>query len=529
MSDQPPMRAPPTNAPPPNALQTDAPLPDAPLPDDSGTSDQPTLRIPPPPFLTDPAFAALLVALPDARVVGGAVRDALADRPIADIDLATKLPPTEVMAALQRAGIRAVPTGLAHGTVTAVLDEPSVPPGVALGARPRGPSSVPLGGGRTVEVTTLRRDVATDGRHATVAFTDDWRQDAARRDFTINAMSMTRAGAVHDYFGGIGDLRAGILRFVGDPAQRIAEDFLRVLRYFRFYARYAANPPDPAVRAALQGGIPGLATLSAERVWSELLRILTAPDPAAAVALMAALGILAAVIPEGADPAALARLLAAGAPADPLLRLAALLTGEVERFADRLRLSAAQRQRLLDLRATPLARPDDDDATLRRLLADHDRAALIDRTWLVPTLAPPPVPTLAPGAVPSPVTGPVPPPVPTSITPQVTGPAPRRPARALPANAAEPGWPALRARLATLPQPVFPLHGSDVLALGVPPGPRVGALLRTTRAWWLAGGCTAGAEACRAELARALSRTDAPGDQLAGHAEKPPPAEQTGG
>src|SRR5208282_1504948 len=196
-----------------------------------------------------------------------------------------------------------------------------------------------------VEITTLRRDLATDGRHATVAFTDDWRQDAARRDFTINAMSMTRDGAVHDYFGGIADLHAGALRFVGDPAQRIAEDFLRVLRYFRFFARYAARPPEPEVREALRAGIAGLATLSAERVWSELRRILDAPDPAAAVALMAELGVLDAVIPEGADPAALARLIGAGAPVDPLLRVAALLTGEVAPFADRLRLSGAERQR----------------------------------------------------------------------------------------------------------------------------------------------------------------------------------------
>ncbi len=444
------------------------PAPGEPMLGEPSMADAPALRIAPPALLAEPAFAVLLAALPDARVVGGAVRDALADRPIADIDLATKLPPDAVMAALQRAGIRAVPTGLAHGTVTAVLDAPLPGQGGAQAASHGGGQGSGLPRARAVEITTLRRDVATDGRHATVAFTDDWRQDAARRDFTINAMSMTRDGTVHDYFGGVADLRAGILRFVGDPAQRIAEDYLRVLRYFRFFARYAAVAPDPAVRAALQAGISGLAQLSAERVWSELLRILAAPDPCAAVALMADLGILGAVLPEGADPAALARLIAAGAPTDPLLRLAALLTGDVERFADRLRLSAAERQRLLDLRATPLAHPDADDAALRRLLADCDRGTLIDRTWLLPA--------------------------------ELRG-------------AAHPRWAALRARLAGLPQPVFPLQGSDVLALGVPPGPRVGALLRAVRAWWLAGGCTAGVEACRAELARALTRpTDPPID-----------------
>ena len=434
-------------------------------------TDLPALHITPPSFLAEPAFADLLIALPDARVVGGAVRDALAERPVADIDLATALPPAEVMAALRRAGIRTVPTGLAHGTVTAVLHDPANPRPVA----------------RPVEITTLRRDVETDGRRATVAFTDDWRQDAARRDFTINAMSMTRDGGVHDYFGGIADLRAGIVRFVGDPAARIAEDTLRVLRYFRFFARYAATPPDMSVRQALHDGIPALANLSAERVWSELQRILGAPNPSAAVALMAELGILAAVIPEGADPAALARLIAAGAPADPLLRLAALLTGKVEHFADRLRLSATDRQRLLDLRTTPLARPDDDDATLRRMLADHDRAALIDRTWLAHA---------------SPTTAPNPdrPPAPDWTSDAGWPPAPGRHPDA--------DWTALRDRLAELPRPVFPLEGRDVLALGIPPGPRVGALLRATRAWWLAGGCTAGADECHVELGRQVSRPE---------------------
>ena len=405
--------------------------------------DASAIRIAPPAFLAEPAFVALLDALPEARLVGGAVRDALAQRPIADIDLATKLPPTEVMAALQRAGIRAVPTGLAHGTVTAILDPQSIR--------------------RAVEITTLRRDVATDGRHAIVAFTDDWHQDAARRDFTINALSMTRDGAVYDYFGGVEDLHAGILRFVGDPARRIAEDYLRVLRYFRFYARYAAQPPDPTVQAALGAGIPGLAQLSAERVWSELQRILAAPDPREAVTLMAALGILTAVIPEAADPVALARLIAAGAPADPLLRLATLLTGDINAFADRLRLSTDDRQRLLDLRGTPLAQPDDDDATLRRLLADHAPAALIDRTWLAHAGADTPI---------------------------------------------NDRWTTLRARLQAQSRPHFPLEGRDVLALGVPPGPRVGALLRATRAWWLTGGCTATVEACRTELSRQHTQID---------------------
>ena len=395
-------------------------------------TEAPVLRIPPPDWLADPALAAVLAAVPEARIAGGAVRDTLAGRPVADIDLATPLPPNQVIAALTGAKLRAVPTGIAHGTVTAVA------------------------GGRGFEITTLRRDLRTDGRHAVVAFTDDWREDAARRDFTLNALSMTPDGAVFDYFGGIADLRAGIVRFVGDPARRIAEDTLRILRFFRFFARYASGPPDPAALAAIRAGVAGLAGLSAERVWSELRRILAAPDPRAAVALMADLGVLTAVLPEGADPVRLDRLVAQGAPADPLLRLAALLTGDPLALAERLHVSNADRDRLVALRAARLARPGDDDAALRRLLADTPRDVLIDRTWLEAG----------------------------------QGPEQDR----------------LRARLATLPRPVFPLEGRDVLALGADPGPEVGALLRALRQWWLDGGCTADAASCRTELVRRIGR-----------------------
>jgi poly(A) polymerase/tRNA nucleotidyltransferase (CCA-adding enzyme) len=287
-----------------------------------------------------------------------------------------------------------------------------------------------------------------------VAFTDDWRADAARRDFTINALSMTRLGEVFDYFGGIADLRAGLVRFVGDPARRIAEDYLRILRYFRFFARYAHAAPDPAALAAIRAGIPGLARLSVERVWSELARILAAPDPRAAVALMTELGVLAAVLPEGADSAPLAALVEVGAPADPILRLAALLTGDAAALADRLRLSAAERDRLAALRHGPVPRPTDDDAAVRRLLAEEPAEPLIGRAWL--------------------------------------------------AGGAAAEWATLRARLAAMPRPVFPLEGRDVLALGEPEGPRVGTLLRAVRQWWRDGGCVADKAACRAELMRRM-------------------------
>jgi len=384
-----------------------------------------------PGFLADPALIAVLDALPRARVVGGAVRDWLAERPVADIDLATPDPPAVVIQALQAAGLRAIPTGLAHGTVTAVSD------------------------GRGFEVTTLRVDVETDGRHAVVAFTDDWRADAARRDFTFNAMSMTRDGTLYDYFGGADDLRAGITRFVGDPATRIAEDYLRVLRYFRFHARFGRRAPDADTEAALRSAVPRLAGLSAERVWHELKRILAAPDPTPALRLMARFGVLDAIIPEGVSLPALERLIAAQAPADPLLRLATLLTGAPRAFADRLRLSNAERTRLSDLRGGSAPGPGDDDATLRRHLADTPADTLIDRCWL--------------------------------------------------ADDGSPGWTALRDRLARTPTPAFPLVGRDVVALGVDPGPAVGRLLAATRSWWMDGGCVADRARCLDRLAAILT------------------------
>ena len=372
-------------------------------------------------------MVAVLAALPRARLVGGSVRDALLGREVADIDLATPDPPDAVTQALQRAGLKAVHTGFEHGTVTAVS------------------------GRRGFEVTTLRRDVATDGRRAVVAFTDDWREDAARRDFTINALSMTPDGAVFDYFDGVADLRAGRVRFVGDASQRIAEDFLRILRFFRFHARYGAGEPDPAALVAIRASVAGLARLSAERVWSELKRILAAPDPLEAVALMQRLGVLDAVLPEGVAPARCSKLVAAGAPADPVLRLAVLLDGDALTLAERLRMSIAERDRLVALRTPGVPASDADDATLRRWLADTPKDILIDRIWLAG------------------------------------------------------GDARLRERLAALDVPMFPLHGRDVREAGVPAGPRIGELLRELREWWLAGGCTADKAACRTELQRRLN------------------------
>jgi len=266
------------------------------------------------------------------RYVGGAVRDDLLDLPVSDVDLATRLEPDEVVRRLEAARIKAVPTGIDHGTVTAVSD------------------------GHPYEITTLRRDVETDGRRATVAFTSDWEEDAARRDFTINALfADPRTGEVFDYFGGLDDLVARHVRFIGDPLKRIAEDHLRILRYFRFHARFGAGEPDTAALEACTARANDLMALSRERIADELLKLLAFADPARTVRIMVDHGILKPILPEIASDhlSSLAALIeaeqAAGIEPDGLRRLAALLPGEPalgESIAARLRLSNKARKRL---------------------------------------------------------------------------------------------------------------------------------------------------------------------------------------
>ncbi len=266
-----------------------------------------------------------------ARFVGGAVRDTLLGLPVADIDIATTLAPDEVLARLKSAHVRAVPTGLAHGTITAVL--------------PEGP----------VEVTTLRRDVKTDGRHAVIAYTDDWREDAARRDFTMNALyADPQTGTLFDYFGGLADMAAGHVRFIGDPLQRIAEDHLRILRFFRFVSRFA-DVPEPAGLAACAARANDLMALSRERIADEFQKLLVTRRAPETLGMMVAHGILAPVLPEidAGAPGRLAVLAARegvlGVAPDPLRRLAAVLPRDAA-IADgvgaRLKLSNAQRKRL---------------------------------------------------------------------------------------------------------------------------------------------------------------------------------------
>ena len=268
------------------------------------------------------------------RYVGGAVRDTLLGLSVADVDLATPLRPDAVTARLEATGMKAVPTGIAHGTITAVS------------------------GGRPFEITTLRRDIATDGRRATVAFADDWRDDAARRDFTINALYADPvSGEIFDWFAGMDDLQAGTVRFIGDADARIAEDHLRILRYYRFAARFGQGPVDAASHAAVVAARHSLRTLSRERVADELLKLCALPSPLAVIEQMADDGVLAEILPE-ADRGGLQRLAKllnneaiVAAPANALRRLAALLpsSAAADSASARLRLSRRQREHLLAL------------------------------------------------------------------------------------------------------------------------------------------------------------------------------------
>ncbi len=385
------------------------------------------------PWMTAPATVAVIAALQAAggpgvaRFVGGCVRDALLgrDAPDIDIDVATPLTPDAVVRALEAAGLRAVPTGIEHGTVTAVAF------------------------GRPVEITTLRRDVETDGRHAVVAFTEDWAQDAARRDFRLNALYADPDGTLHDPTGcGVDDALAGRVVFVGDPAARIREDYLRVLRFFRFFAHYGRGPADPAAAAACGALRAGLSGLSAERVAKELLKLLAAPDPRPAVRLMETTGVLAALLPEAGSVDRFEGLVALGAPgADPALRLAALLPADAPAeagaaLARRLRLPNALRDRLAALAAPgPALSPAMSPADLRRALWRLGAAAGSDRARL---------------------------------------------AWAAVGDPASADWRRLAEAAQAWTPPVFPVTGADVLAAGATPGPAVGRVLQTLEADWLA-------------------------------------------
>jgi poly(A) polymerase len=314
------------------------------------------------------------------RYVGGAVRDDLLGLPVSDVDVATRIEPDEVIRRLEAAKIKAVPTGIDHGTITAVSD------------------------GHPFEITTLRRDVSTDGRRATVAFTDDWKEDAARRDFTINALSADPlTGEIFDYFGGLDDLEKRHVRFIGDPLKRIAEDHLRILRFFRFHARFGSGELDAAALDACTERANDLMALSRERIADELLKLLGMPDPSDTVEVMLDRAILKAVLPE-IVPERLPGLRAlveaeqqAGIAPDPLRRLAALLPRDPEvvaQIAARLKLSNKARKRLacaaseaMDSSPQALAyRIGTECAADRLLLAGEIAEAAAIAAWKAPRL-----------------------------------------------------------------------------------------------------------------------------------------------
>jgi len=384
------------------------------------------------PWMTTPELGAVLDALEAAggadcaRFVGGCVRNTIIGRPVGDIDIATRLTPQAVTAALQAAKLKAVPTGVEHGTVTAVS------------------------GGQPFEITTLRRDVATDGRRAVVAFTDDWAEDAQRRDFTLNALYARRDGSLFDPTGqGLADARAGRIVFVGEAEQRVREDYLRILRFFRFLAWYGSGPPDAAALAACETLRGDIKTLSAERVSKELLKLLAAPDPRATVALMARVGVLGEVLPAPIDLKRFEGLVAIEEDqlfeTDAVLRLAALLSDDqvgATQFAERLRLSNAERDRIVAaLAPTPAFKSWMSPREIRRALYHLGPQAFRDRAKLAWARS---------GR--------------TATTPQWRG-----------MIALGEGWAA----------PAFPLTGEDVIAAGVPKGPMVGQVLREVEDWWI--------------------------------------------
>lgn len=309
----------------------------------------------------------LLNGIGEARVVGGAVRNTLMGLPVKDIDIATTLRPDVVMDQALKAGVKCVPTGIDHGTVTLVVD------------------------GQPFEVTTLRVDVKTDGRHAQVAFGNGWGADARRRDLTMNGLYADATGRVIDLVGGVPDIHSGTVRFIGDAAKRIEEDYLRILRFFRFFAWYGRGRPDADGLRACVRHKGGLVRLSAERVWSELKRLLSAPDPSRALLWMRQTGILTAVLPESekwgidAIPSLIDTEKAMGWAPDFLLRLMAMVPPEAARVTDmaqRMRLSNNESKRLVAWANQSEPASDASDPDVRRLLYLGDPVAMADRLKL---------------------------------------------------------------------------------------------------------------------------------------------------
>jgi len=413
----------------------------------------PTGKLNPEPWLSDPATVAVMDALcaggADVRYVGGCVRDAIAKRPIADIDIGTPEAPDTVMARLRTADIKVVPTGIEHGTVTAVVDD------------------------HAFEVTTLRCDIETDGRRAVIAYTEDWIVDSSRRDFTINALSANRDGDVYDYHDGISDLAHGRIRFVGRAEERVEEDYLRILRYFRFFAHFGRQPYDDAAFSACRKHAEKLTGISAERIRHELLRTLSATEPADAFIMMRDAHVLDVVLPEATEIGTLraAAWLASrgviieGLKPDRLRRLGALLATDCDGagVAKRLRLSNKETTRLTRMKKfAPLFMVADSMKNIQTRIKKLGNETVGDALILAWA---------------------------TRLADAAKLPADETAARRSALETAF-SWQA----------PELPISGEDVKALGIAHGPEIGTMLRTLEDWWADGGFDADRDACLAEL-----------------------------
>jgi poly(A) polymerase len=381
------------------------------------------------PWLQEAPLAPLLAVLDrdgeEARVVGGAVRNTLIGAPPGDVDIATTALPREVVRRVEAAGFKAVPTGIEHGTITVVA------------------------GGRPFEVTTLREDIETFGRHAKVAFGRDWRRDAERRDFTMNALSASRDGTIHDYVGGLADIAARRVRFIGEAARRIAEDYLRILRFFRFHAAYGRGAPDPEGLAACIAARAGLEQLSRERVRMELIKLLLAEHVVPTLAVMTEAGLLEQVLGGVPLLASFANMIklehALALAADPVRRLGALAVSVVEdaeRLRERLRLANAEHERLTSMadawwRISSAASEHEGRVLLYRLGPER----FTDRVLVAWTRAP--------------------------------------------EGAADAHWRALATLPARWGAPSFPLKAAHFIERGVPRGPRLGAALVAAEEAWI--------------------------------------------
>jgi tRNA nucleotidyltransferase/poly(A) polymerase len=405
-------------------------------------------------WLRGQTLQALLKALSEggeeARIAGGAVRNTLLGQAVSDVDLATTTVPEETARRAEAAGFRAVPTGAEHGTITVVAN------------------------GKPYEVTTLRDDIETDGRRAKVRFGRDWKRDAERRDFTINALYATADGEVVDLVGGLADIESRTVRFIGDADTRIREDFLRILRFFRFFAWYGGGRPDAEGLKACARLKDGLDRLSAERVWAEVKKLMSAADPSRALLWMRQAGVLTQILPEGErwgidfiHP--LVRTEGdLGWPPDPMLRVEALLPPEPDRvraLAKRLRFSTAEARRLEAWAGQRPIAATMNESTLARMLYESDRAAVIDHLRLA-----------------------------LAIT---RGKAVSDDEAMIAAG----GISRLLGYAEKWKKPEFPVKGDDLKQLGLSAGPGLGAVLKSLEAEWIASGFTLDRDALLARAA----------------------------